>query len=616
MCGIVGIVHRSPECAVETATLTRIRDLLHHRGPDEAGLHVDGNAGLAHTRLSIIDLASGRQPMFNDDASLCIVFNGEIYNYRELRKELSAKGHAFRTKSDTEVILRLFEEEGGDCVRRLNGIFAFAIWDSRRRRLFLARDHLGVKPLYYASTPDAFVFSSEIKSIVHSGYMAPQCRDDGVFEYFVFRQVSGDRTLYDGIRSLPPACMLQLEDGEAQVHRYWAPRSDAAQRPRSFSEAAEELDVLIGDAVRMQLVSDVPLGTFCSGGIDSSLVTALAARASSGPINTFSVGFHEQAYDETSFAKQVSAQYGTQHHELRIDGAEFAELLPSMIWHHDSPLNFANSIQIFAISRLAKRYVTVVLTGEGADEIFGGYPRYMVPGLSERYRKLPSAVKDLVDRLGPSIGRRIHKVHRNARRPLAESLLYNSAVLEPEFACEILVRAGGGLSFREKCLGETDDLAGDTLARALLLDQQNYLVSILERQDKMSMAASIESRVPFLDHRVVEFANGLPSTFKLRGFETKAILKRVARKYLPRDVVDRRKSGFGVPLREWFADVRGLGRFLDDARESPDLAPFTRKEVVARLVEQHRSGEADHSEALWTIVNFMLWLRGLEGQRP
>ncbi len=462
MCGIVGIVHKDRQRRVDESRLVGMRDLLVHRGPDDAGCHFDGHVGLGHRRLSIIDLSSGHQPMTNEDGSLWIVFNGEIYNFQALRERLVAKGHQFKTKSDTEVILHLYEEEGPDCARSLNGIFAFAIWDARDQSLFLARDHMGVKPLYYAVTDEALVFASEIKSIVNSGYVEPRCRDEGAFEYFVFRHVSGERTLYRDVNCLLPAHTLVLKNGEVRIDQFWSHYPKPEEGPTSLVAAADELSALIQDAVGMQMVSDVPLGTFCSGGVDSSLVTAFAARLTEKRINTFSVGFHEPDYDETQYARLVSKQYGTIHHELKVSNEEFADLLPTMIWHNDAPLNFANSIQIYAISKLAKEFVTVVLTGEGADELFAGYPRYLVPSLSHSYGRLPA----FVQRLAPT-GTRNDRGITDWRRSVAMPAIgpttrcsttrvfsirsSHGIVLEGDF--------GDDLAYRRSCLSETSENA-------------------------------------------------------------------------------------------------------------------------------------------------------------
>lgn len=613
MCGIVGVVHADRERPVDEARLVRMRDLMTHRGPDDAGLFISGGVGLGHRRLSIIDLAGGHQPMTNEDGSLRIVFNGEIYNFQALRRRLVERGHVFRTSSDTEVILHLYEEEGERCVRSLNGIFAFAIWDANRKSLFLARDHMGVKPLYFARAREAFVFASESKAITASGYVDPRCREQGVFEYFVFRHIAGAGTLLQDVECLLPAHTLRLQDGTVRIERYWSPTSPFdAGVPGDERRAAESLSALLDDAVRTQLVSDVPLGTFCSGGVDSSLVTALAARATAHPINTFSVGFHETGFDETEFARVVSSRYGTVHHELRLGGREFADLLPKLVWHQDGPLNFANSVQIYAISKLAKEFVTVVLTGEGADEIFCGYPRYAIPSLARAYRALPALLRRAAGGYARVAGdHRLAKVDAAARHPHARALLYNAGVVPPELVRSVVMTAEDEhLAWRQSCL-EGDAGGRETAACLSLLDQHTYLVSILERQDKMSMAASIESRVPFLDHRVVEFANALPVRYKLRGLQTKAILKEVARRFLPERVVSRRKSGFGVPLRAWLADAEGLGRYVDELVADRSLDPYLRSDRVATIAAEHRSGEHDHAEFLWTAINFMIWTKSL-----
>lgn len=611
MCGIVGIVHKDRSRPVEESELTAMRDLLVHRGPDDAGLYIDGHAGLGHRRLSIIDISSGHQPMTNEDKSLWIVFNGEIYNFMSLRDFLLSTGHRFRTKSDTEVILHLYEEKGENCVNDLNGIFAFAIWDLKHKSLFLARDHMGVKPLYYAETDDALLFASEIKSIVNSGYVAPRCSDGTVFEYFMFRHVSGSQTMYEGVKTLLPASSLLFKDNTARTKKYWSPYPAHVRRDIKYKNAAMELSGLIEDAVRMQLISDVPLGTLCSGGLDSSLVTAHAARLTGRPINTFSVGFDEDDYDETRYAQAVAKKYGARHHEIKLRNREFADLLPKMIWQNDEPLNFANSIQIYAVSRLAKEYVTVVLTGEGSDELFAGYPRYFIPRLSRLYRTFPKVLRDLSLLYARRMkDHRIEKLHNYSCYSPDEVLLFNSGFLDRQFLSEIIHSGfSDGFSYRKSCLDEGRAAGLDNVASVSILDQQNYMVSILNRQDKMSMAASIESRVPFLDHRVVEYANRLPSGYKTAYFQTKSILKEIAGDFLPDGIVYRRKSGFGVPLGEWFRDIDGMGRYLLELHEAPMLGRYLKKARIESLVNQHIEGRRDHSEFLWAAVNFNLWLR-------
>ncbi len=611
MCGIVGIVYKDRSRPVEEHVLTAMRDLLVHRGPDDAGLYIDGHAGLGHRRLSIIDISSGHQPMTNEDGTLWIVFNGEIYNFMALREFLLSKGHSFRTKSDTEVILHLYEEKGENCVNDLNGIFAFAIWDTKHKSLFLARDHMGVKPLYYAETDEALLFASEIKSIVNSGYLAPRCSDGSVFEYFMFRHVSGEQTMYEGVKTLLPASTLCCVDGTVKSRQYWSPYPAKTSDGSGYASARDDLSRLIEDAVRMQLISDVPLGTFCSGGLDSSLVTAIAATLTGKQINTFSVGFHEEDYDETDYARVVSGRYGTQHREIKLGNREFADLLPKMIWHNDEPLNFANSVQIYAISRLAKEHVTVVLTGEGSDELFAGYPRYFIPRLSGLYRELPEFIKSIAMAYSRrSNSHRLEKIQKYSQYASLDTLMYNSSFLDRHFLGDVLRNGiGGSFEYREACIRQGRERGLDDMTTMALLDQQNYMVSILNRQDKMSMAASIESRVPFLDYRIVELANKLPVQYKTKLFRTKYILKEISRIYLPANIVDRRKSGFGVPLVEWLKDTGGLGRYLGDLCEDADLTLYIKKERMKALIDEHKTGLHDHSEFLWAAVNFMVWMR-------
>lgn len=608
MCGIAGVVHTDRGQSSSEQRLLEMREVMTHRGPDDAGIYRDGPAGLVHRRLSIIDLGTGHQPMGTPDGELQIVFNGEIYNYRELRRELEAQGYVFRTHSDTEVILYAYRVYGESCPSRLNGIFAFAIWDRPKQRLFLARDHLGIKPLYYHSGRDAFLFASEIKALFRSGCLEPRCNETAIPEYFAFRHVSGDRTLFRDVQALLPGHWMTVDDGRVRIHQYWSAIPAAPRESLSAGQALEELAGLLESAVRMQLMSDVPLGTFCSGGVDSSLVTALCAQQSRQAINTYSVGFHEAGYDETAYARMVSKRYGTNHHELRVGNGEFAEMLPGMIWHNDEPLNFANSIQIYALSRLAKQRVTVVLTGEGADELFAGYPRYHIPALAARLQVMPVWLRRaLAGAMRHSGERRLRKLAGFLTRPLSEAALFNCTSMQPECFEALWPRTPPStLAYRESVL--TRLAASDSwLRRSAVLDQHTYLVSILNRQDKMSMAASLESRVPLLDYRLVEFANALPDRLKRVGSRTKVILKKLAERHLPKEVVYRRKSGFGVPLAEWLRSPDGLGRLALDVLKDESTKNVSEVLGVERLLTEHRSGRADHSELLWTTLNYVLW---------
>ncbi len=602
MCGITGLyLTGSP---VDAAVLTRMRDIVSHRGPDDADNHVEGPLGLGHRRLSIIDLGTGHQPMHTADGRFTIVFNGEIYNYRELRRQLEALGVAFRTQSDTEVILELHRQRGDDAVGLLNGIFAYALWDRAERRLLVTRDRAGIKPLYYAQTGRGFVFGSEIKSLFESDIVPRQRNDSHVAEYLVFRDVAGTETLYDGVLMLAPGHRIVVEQGRAaEPVAYWRPGQAVAPYSGAYRDAVDELDAALGAAVRRQMIADVPLGTFCSGGIDSSLVTAIAARHADARINTYSVGFEEPGYDESRYARIAAEACGSDHHELRVTEARFAELLPRLIWHNDLPLHFANSIHIFALSELARERVTVVLTGEGADELFYGYPRYYLPRVAAALDGLPGPLRrTLKAAAGAMSDPRWRKLAAGAGMTPADRLLLNSAVVDPAAIGIDAAHASGRSRWSQRRA-----LAAGA-ADASALDFRTYLVSILNRQDKMSMATSLEARVPFLDNEIIDFAAGLPLAFKQTLRHRKRVLKDVARRYLPAEIVDRRKSGFGVPLAGWMRRNGPVSALLDRVAGSARLRDYLPGIQLSSLMQEHRNGAVDHSELLWGVLNLGLWL--------
>lgn len=610
MCGIVGIINHNINASCNEAELIKMRDLQIHRGPDDAGAYVNKNVGLAHRRLSIIDLSGGHQPMTNQSQKLWIVFNGEIYNFKEIRNNLIKKGHKFKTVSDTETILHLYKEKGENCVHDLHGMFAFAIWNENDKTLFLARDRIGIKPLYYTVTKNSFIFSSEIKSILkHKSYIATY-DETRLSEYFLFREIAGENTLFKNIKSLKPGHSMTLKEGKLNFCQYWSPfPQNNLHLQLSPEETAERLEGLLKDAVKDRLMSDVALGTFCSGGIDSSLVTAMASEFTSGTLNTFSVGFHEKDYDETNFAQIVSQKYNTQHHEIKVSNIEFADLLPDMIWQNDLPLNFANSIQIYAISKLAKEFVTVVLTGEGSDELFAGYPRYHIPNMVLKYKKLPALFRIFI-KYGSKIlnDHRLEKIEQNYQYSLQDLVIHNASQVTLIDLMDIMdIQDTSDFDYRRSIYNQGEDLGLDITSNLSLQDQHNYLLSILNRQDKMSMAASIESRVPFLDHRLIEFANKISPQLKNKGFGTKRILKKIALSYLPEEIVNRRKSGFGVPLDKWFRDKKGMGRFLESILDANSQLDIFKRPKIEKLVNDHKSGINDNSDLLWELVNFKIW---------
>ena len=608
MCGINGIFLKNSSSRVEEADIHRMRDCMTHRGPDDKGAFFDGHVGLGHRRLSIIGLTTGHQPMSGKDDSLWIVYNGETYNYKELRADLEKRGHEFKTDSDTEVVLNLYAEYGHDCVSHMNGLFAFAIWDKRAQKLFLARDRLGIKPLYIAESNRGFAFASEVKALFASGHCEALVNEEAVFEYFMFRAISGEQSLFKGVKSLLPGHNMTIDESGVRVRKYWDEHAGSDPKVESIREAAERLDYLLNEAVRDRLMSEVPLGTFCSGGVDSSLVTAIAARIKGDAINTFSVGFDDAGFDESEYARMVSGKYETRHHEIRLTGQEFARHLPELVRLNDEPLNFANSVHIYAVSKLAKEYVTVVLTGEGADELFLGYPRYHVPRISERLDKVKWLAGPVLAGAARILGdHRLEKVRKNLELSRDERVLFNAATADSSVVNGLLRGSvPRGLEYRKK-VAEAAAESPDVMRRLSIGDQKTYLVSILNRQDKMSMAASVEARVPFLDYRIAEFANHLTSDRKTRGWRTKEIVKMVAENYLPDEVVHRRKSGFGVPLAEYFRDVDGLGGVAGRVINDSKYDQFLNKNVLRDMLNRHQSGAADFSEILWTATNFLIW---------
>ncbi len=608
MCGIVGIINKNGTAPIESQTISGMCDVMSHRGPDDYGIFVNEHVGLGHRRLSIIDLATGHQPMFTPDQRYVIVFNGEIYNYKDLRAKLISLGSDFQTNSDTEVILELYRQYGKECVKHLNGIFAFCIYDTLTNETFLARDHIGIKPLYYFDDNRHFIFASEIKSILKSDLAKAECDLAKLPEYFIYRQVAGHDTLFKNIHSLAPGSYMLLRNGKTEISRYWDVTRTVINEHINHQDAFAQLSDLLTDSIKMQLMSDVPLGTFCSGGVDSSLVTAIAAMNTGKKINTFSVGFDEKEYDESKYAKMVAARYDTNHHELRLNNQEFADLFEKTVWHNDLPLNFANSVLIYALSALAKQTVTVVLTGEGADELFGGYPRYMIPVIHSKLKKIPEPLLRIAKYgLGLMPDHRAKKLASYISASDKDVLLYNSAVHTPEKLAQYGININDDTQKYRTSL--ITGIAGKhhALSRVSLLDQQTYLQSILNRQDKMSMAASIESRVPILDYRLIEFSNSLPASIKCDRLKPKLILKQLAEEYLPRELIYRQKSGFGVPLSDWFADKQGLGDLADGLLTESCLEELEFRGNIRNILSEHKAKIHDHSEFLWSAINYVQW---------
>jgi len=586
-----------------------------HRGPDGEGRFDRPGLALGMRRLAIIDLAGGDQPIFNEDGSVAVVFNGEIYNFRELRADLERMGHRFRTRCDTEVLVHGYEQWGDDMLHRLAGMFAIALWDDNRRRLLVARDRFGKKPLYYSRQRGEIVFGSEIKSLLAAGVPA-DLDDTALQEYLALRYVPAPRTLFRSVRQLPPGHKMVISDDGDEVQRWWRLRYE----PKStitLTQAADEVEDLMRIAVERRLVSDVPLGCFLSGGLDSSTVLSFMSELLDEPVRTFSIGFDEGwASDELPAARSTAHAFGTRHHETRLGPDEFLRLMPTAVWHRDEPLSEPSEIPLLALSRMAREHVTVVLSGEGGDELFGGYPKYRVDGLLDRAGRPARAV------LGERPLHALAGWHRLPRRArMAVTALATAAPGErwpAWFGAD--PRAGlssDGVRPLDSVLAGGD--AGlDPLDRMLALDVESYLVdNLLIRGDKMTMAASIEGRMPLLDHNLAEYAARLPAELKASPWHTKIVIREIARRRLPASLLSRKKVGFAVPVATWFRGSLGdaLERLSFGPEARPD--PLVDPERVRRTLALHRAGRYDFGKELWSLLTLDVWARiFLDGAQP
>ena len=618
MCGIAGILNRG-RAPVERAAVRRMTDSLIHRGPDGEGFHVEGPVGLGHRRLSIIDLQGGVQPMSSEDGSAWITYNGEVYNFKQLRSELSALGHRFRTSSDTEVVLAAYVAWGPDCVTRLRGMFAFGIWDARRRRLFLARDRVGIKPLVYRCDEGGLRFASEIKALLAEPSVPRELDRVALQEYFTYHHVPAPRTIFRDICKLPPACYLlwSLDGGEPVIRRYWDLRMAPNHRLQE-SDWVESLDHVLRESVASHLVSDVPVGAFLSGGLDSSSVVAYMAQASSARVKTFSIGFDEADFDELAYARQVAARYGTDHVEMILK-PDVMGVLPQLAWQFDEPFADASAVPTYCVAKMTREHVTVALSGDGGDENFAGYRRYgEAMTLHRRMDSPPLALaKPLlraISRMYPSEARGSRFVEGLGLSPLARyhrEMTYQReaelwGLLTPEMRSEMSPRVGPEVFERLAVEAGSDD----ALSVLQYLDVRRYLPEdILTKVDRTTMLTSLEARVPLLDHLVMEHAATIPSTLKLRGGVGKYIFKQTMRAHLPGDILARRKMGFGVPLSAWFR--KDLKEFTRDLLSDPQTRQrgILRPERIEQLLQSHLEGRRDYSPQLWAIICFELWVR-------
>ena len=622
MCGIVGIV-RNDKSDVDQTLLARMCAAIKHRGPDDDGFYFNGAVGLGMRRLAIIDLKSGQQPIHNQDRTAWIVFNGEIYNYRELRDQLEKLGHSFYTNSDTEAIVHAYDQFGADCPKHLRGMFAFAIWDERSQELFIARDRVGKKPLLYAQVNGQFVFGSEFSALLQHPDIPKDVDFEALNHYLSFMCVPAPLTAYQAIRKLEPGHSLRYRKGDIKIERYWQP-DFSKKLDISEQEAGERTIEILREAVKVRLMSEVPLGAFLSGGIDSSAVVALMAEESDTPVKTFSIGFEEQDFSELHHARRVAEHVGADHQEF-IVRPDALEVLPILVEHYGEPYADSSAIPTYYVARETRKHVTVALNGDGGDESFAGYERYAAMRLAERYHRIPAVLRESVVRqaieLMPSSETkrsRIRDVKRfiqSASLPKVERYLRWVSVFDTQAKQDLYTE-----NFTRQTQGDSPAALLDPwFARAngsgivdaaLLTDIMTYLPNdLLVKVDIATMANSLEARSPFLDHHVIEFAASLPEKYKMRGLTSKYLLKRILRKLLPAENLGRRKMGFGVPIGHWF---RGqLQPFLREtllAETSLNRGLF-RPEAVKRLVELHTRGERDYSHQLWTLLMLELWFQ-------
>lgn len=613
MCGIAGLVVAANQPAPSPALGRDMTAVIRHRGPDDDGLHHDERALLGMRRLSIIDVQGGQQPVYGAGGDVCVVFNGEIYNYRELRAQLQADGHAFHSHGDAEVVLHAYLRDGAACFTRLDGMFAIAIWDRRDHSLLLARDRFGEKPLYYTHNERRLLFGSELKSLLQAPDCPRQINPEALRAYFTYGYVPCPLSIFSGIRKLPPAHYLRYRDGQLHLQRYW----QASLAPKSALDEAAAEDALaahLQHAVSSRLVADVPFGAFLSGGLDSSVVVALMAQNLAQPVKTFTIGFNEAAYSELDDARRVAQHLGTDHHELVVEPDAVA-LLQRLVWHFDEPFADSSAVPTFLVAQLARQHVKMVLTGDGGDELFGGYDRYLRLLALERLgplRPLAGAALRVAGALLPNPrGGRWQRVGERLGLPFAERYLSGVALTRPDQAKALCARAGGNGHYHLPLLDQAgSDLgAGDcALDRAVAIDLQSYLPDdILVKLDRMAMATSLEGRAPFLEQGLAQFALCLPESLRLRDGRGKYLLRKVAARWLPADVLSKPKQGFAIPIAEWFrGPLRSLAQdtFAGRAFRERCLVDPTAADALLR---EHLSGAADRSETLWQVLCLELW---------
>jgi len=620
MCGIAGIASFSTD-RLEEKTISRMTDVLSHRGPDDKGIYLSGlqnpnaslKVGLGHRRLSIIDLETGHQPMANEDKSIWIVYNGEIYNFLELKQDLIKKGHRFNTKSDTEVIIHLYQEYGTDCLNYLRGMFALCIWDVRLNRLFLARDRVGQKPLFYFYKDGIFLFASEIKAILEHDHVKRVLDLESMDGYLTYGYAPAPCTMFKWIKKIPPAHYAIYDGRDLKIERYW--KLSYKKNSLCLAECEERLYEILSDATRMQLISDVPLGAFLSGGVDSSSVVALMSGLSPGKVKTFSIGFEESDFDELKYARFIAKRFNTDHKELVVK-PNALEVLPKLAWHYDQPFGDSSSIPTYYVAKMTREFVTVALNGDGGDESFAGYARYRGIKLAQYFKRCPKAFLKAGYRISRSseYGRRFFKAlmgNRDLEGAYINWLNYFTDGDKKDLYTgntEALLKDNRADDYFREVLGDSD--APGLIERIINADVRSYLPEdLLVKVDIATMANSLEGRSPFLDHKVMEFAASLPLEYKLKGFCSKYILKRAFKKDIPLSFLNRKKKGFGVPVGEWFRkELKGFVRDMLLSKASLRKGLFS-KDYIERILTEHEKRGADHTQRIFALLSFELWHR-------
>lgn len=609
MCGFAGRINFKKNHEIDKAEIKSMCDAIAHRGPDDEGYYIKGNVGLGHRRLSIIDLNTGQQPIYNEDKSIVIVFNGEIYNYRELRNELSQKGHLFKTETDTEVIVHLYEEYQESCVQKMNGMFSFAIWDSRNEKLFLARDRIGIKPLYYYTDKDKIVFGSEMKAIIQVKSVERQIDLSSIDQYLSFGYIPSPLSIFEKIKKLPPGHHLSIQGDSISMKKFWDIRYEY-RYDRSEDEDAENIVEILKSSVQMRLVSDVPLGAFLSGGIDSSAVVAMMSKLINRPVKTFSIGFKEAKFNELEDARFIAKKFNTEHYEEIVD-PDSVNLVPKLVWYYDEPFADSSAIPTYYVSRLAREHVTVVLSGDGGDELFGGYLRYITSNRDKLFLRLPARIrKDFLGAVGRILPNGFKGKNYFNYISLNDLQRYMVKVgCFPEHIKQKLYTRDFAASIGKKAPDHFSAvIEKDLVTKLMFYDCKTYLPDdILVKVDKASMARSLEARVPVLDYRLIEYAATIPPERKINGDNQKMIFKKALKQYLPERVFTKKKQGFGVPLEDWFrCELREMA--YDTLLSNTALQRgYFQMNQVKYLLDEHQGGNRDNSFYIWALLMLELW---------